>query len=50
MFEVINNAGKLHIEVNAFDRYFFVIVTYASLLKADGGIQLVHPTHYVNHK
>lgn len=47
MFEVASSAGKLHIEVNAFQRYFFVVVTYASLLRMDGPIQLVHPTPYV---
>lgn len=38
MFEISNAAGKLHIEVNAFARYYFVIVTYSTLLKMDGGI------------
>lgn len=47
MFEIVNSVGKLHIEVNAFERFYFVIVAYAGLLKLDGSMQVVHPTPYV---
>ena len=47
LYEIGLSAGKLHVEVNAFERYFFVIVTYASLLKIDGPMQIAHSTPYV---
>lgn len=46
-FEIVNQLGKLLIEVNVFAKYFFVIVTYAGLLKVDGTLQLAFPTPYV---
>ena len=47
MYEIQTSGGKLHVEVNAFERYFFVIVAYASLLKIDGSLQVAQSTPYV---
>ena len=48
LYEIGTSAGKLNVEVNAFQRYFFVIVTYASLLKMDGSVQVAHSTQFVH--
>ena len=47
MYEIGSSAGKLHVEINAFSKYFFIIVTYASLLKVDGHMQVASSTKYV---
>ena len=46
-FEIKNSAGKLMVEANRFNGYFFLIITYASLLKVDGALQIAYPTPYV---
>ena len=47
MYEIGTSLGKLTVEVNAFKRYFFVVVTYSALLKVDGSLQIAQKTKYV---
>lgn len=47
LYEIGSSLGKLTVEVNAFKRYFFVVVTYSGLLKVDGSLQIAQKTPYV---
>jgi hypothetical protein len=48
LYEIVTSAGKLHVEVNAFANYLFLVVAYASLLRLDGSLQLAQSTPYVH--
>ena len=47
LYQVATSLGKLTIEVTKFTQYIIVVVTYSSILKLDGYLQIAFPRPYV---